>query len=623
MKESDFIEQNKKKWADFENQLSSNQSRPDRISQQYIETIDDLSFARTHYTNRLVRSYLNGVAQILSLKIYRSQRQYSKGFKKFWAKDLPLVMYEARKQFLLSFLLLAISMGIGILSSMHDPEFAAFILGENYVQETLANIENGDPMAIYKSSGQTQMLLYITTNNILVSVWTYLNSFFLGVGTLIMMVRTGVMVGVFQYFFIERGLFFESFLTIWQHGVVEISCIVLAGAAGLVLAKGILFPKTHSRINAFRYAGRKSLIIMLGLMPLLVYSGAIEAIVTRYTEIHWVVRLSAILLTLAFVIIYFVIYPRKVTAKYNVEDEMDLYLQPMQPFTFTYFTIEKNVSIVWKSLGLLHLYRKPFIISTLLLSVMGVFLMIDVDVNFEFFRRSYNVPSIYNHFNTGGSFKMSLTNGIIVMTAIFIANTFLRKNVTKDTDFALNLRAFIGRLLIPALISAVIIVSLNYNIWLVVILIAVLPMIGVFCTNSWIGSGSFIQSFQATSKLMGKGYSKTLLIVLIHLLVLALMILMIESLLLDLAMELLEGFAGFDPISISAIRQIASISVELSILFFCFVSMFLSIGLSHFSLVEVNHASSLRKNISELFPSADLDQKASSGLLSSKKLSTE
>ena len=66
--------------------------------------------------------------------------------------------------------------------------------------------------------------------------------YFFAVGAVVQLVRNGVMLGVFQYFFYDQGIFAESFLTIWIHGALEISAIVIAGGAGITHGGGFAFP---------------------------------------------------------------------------------------------------------------------------------------------------------------------------------------------------------------------------------------------------------------------------------------------------------------------------------------------------------------------------------------------
>jgi uncharacterized membrane protein SpoIIM required for sporulation len=98
------------------------------------------------------------------------------------------------------------------------------------------------------------------------------------------------MVGAFQYFFIERHLFQESFLTIWIHGAMEISAIVIAGAAGFALGRSLLFPGTYSRAVSFRLGAVKAIKIFIGITPIIVIAGFLESYFTRHTGVPDLVR---------------------------------------------------------------------------------------------------------------------------------------------------------------------------------------------------------------------------------------------------------------------------------------------------------------------------------------------
>ena len=57
----------------------------------------------------------------------------------------------------------------------------------------------------------------------------------------------------------EHGLFDSTILTIWLHGTIEITSIVIAGGAGLILGNGWLFPGTYPRTDALSKAGKKGM----------------------------------------------------------------------------------------------------------------------------------------------------------------------------------------------------------------------------------------------------------------------------------------------------------------------------------------------------------------------------
>ncbi len=309
MRETQFIEQNKDKWAEFERTLTSPYQDPDKLKEIYIQVADDLSFSRTFYPNRSVRVYLNGLAQRIFLQVYRRPRSNGQRFLRFWTDELPRVIYESRRAFLLSFLAFLLAFVIGMLSSARDPDFPALLLGQSYIDMTEANIESGDPMAVYKARDQFGMSLGITFNNLFVAFLTFAFGAVFGIGTLAILISNGIMVGAFQYFFVQKGLFRESFLTIWTHGTLEIFAIIIAGAAGLTMGSGLLFPGTYARNKAFQQSARRGVKIMLGIVPVFILAGFIEGFLTRYTETPDWIRLLFIILCLLFVVLYFVVYP--------------------------------------------------------------------------------------------------------------------------------------------------------------------------------------------------------------------------------------------------------------------------------------------------------------------------
>jgi len=309
MRETKFIKQNQEKWAEFEEAMGQTRNDPDKLNELFVQITDDLSYSRTFYPNRSVRVYLNGLAQRIFFKIYSSRRSPARRLVAFWVDELPQLMYEARSAFRLSFVVFVIAFLIGMVSSAYDSEFLRLILGDSYVDMTLENIESGDPMAVYKEKGAFGMSVGITFNNIFVAFLTFVMGAFFTIGSIAILIRNGIMLGAFQYFFIEQGLFWDSFLTVWIHGTLEISAIIIAGAAGITMGKGLAFPSTYTRVKAFQQSARRGIKIMAGIVPIFVVAGFIEGYLTRHTETPDILRGLFILVCLLFVLLYFVWYP--------------------------------------------------------------------------------------------------------------------------------------------------------------------------------------------------------------------------------------------------------------------------------------------------------------------------
>ncbi|MDO6820486.1 stage II sporulation protein M [Zobellia sp. 1_MG-2023] len=316
MREAAFVKQNKDKWATFENALTNKTAlTPDKLSDLYIEITDHLSYAKTFYAGSNTEFYLNTLASQAHQKIYKTKREPKNRIVEFWKTEFPTMFYHHQRELLIAFLVFVFFSLVGAFSAANEGTFVRSILGDGYVNMTMENIDKGDPMAVYKKMGEFNMFLGITINNIRVALMAFAYGILLGIGTLFVMMQNGIMLGSFQYFFYEKGLLWESARTIWIHGTIEISVIIIAGCAGLVLANGILFPGTYTRLESFKRGVQNGLKIMLSTVPFFIIAGFLEGFVTRHTEMPDALAIFIILSSLALILFYYVIYPKQLHKK--------------------------------------------------------------------------------------------------------------------------------------------------------------------------------------------------------------------------------------------------------------------------------------------------------------------
>jgi uncharacterized membrane protein SpoIIM required for sporulation len=316
VKEITFLKQNADKWQQFESLISAKGgSDPDLMADLFIQLTDDLSYSKTNYPKAKTTQYLNSIAARVHQEIYKNKKEKKSRIITFWKYELPFIFKNSQKQLLYSFLIFAVAMLIGVVSSAYDDSFVRLILGDSYVNTTLDNINKGDPMAIYKSMNQIDMFLGITINNIRVAFVCFVLGLLFSFGTGYMLFSNGVMLGAFQYFFYAKGLLLQSTLVIWIHGTLEISAIVIAGCAGLTMGNSILFPGTYSRGVSFVRGAKQGVKIVVGLVPIFITAGFFESFVTRYSNMPMWLSLTIIFSSLAFVIWYFIIYPIRLNNK--------------------------------------------------------------------------------------------------------------------------------------------------------------------------------------------------------------------------------------------------------------------------------------------------------------------
>jgi uncharacterized membrane protein SpoIIM required for sporulation len=314
MREALFINQNTQKWKNYEDLKAAG---PDELAESFINLTDDLAYAKTFYPKSNTTKYLNGLAATFHQSIYKNKKEKTSRFITFWKYELPLVFYKHRKPLLYSFLFFLVFSLMGALSAKYDNTFVRLILGDDYMNMTNQNIAKGDPFGVYKTGSSFLMFIQIAFNNIRVELLTFVFGIIFSVGSIYQLMMNGIMIGSFEYYFFSKGLGWQSILVIWLHGTLEISAIILAGGAGLILGNSLLFPKTYTRLASLKNGAKDGLKIAIGLIPIFLTAAFFEGFVTRHTEMPVWISLTILITSLIFIIWYVILYPIILNRKIN------------------------------------------------------------------------------------------------------------------------------------------------------------------------------------------------------------------------------------------------------------------------------------------------------------------
>jgi uncharacterized membrane protein SpoIIM required for sporulation len=120
----------------------------------------------------------------------------------------------------------------------------------------------------------------IMTNNIRVSLFAFAAGILAGLGTAAVLILNGVLLGAVGGLAVGAGNGRPFFELVAAHGVLELSCILVAGAAGLRFGWALVEPGTGTRGDALRREARPALALVLGTAPWLVVAGLVEGFVT-------------------------------------------------------------------------------------------------------------------------------------------------------------------------------------------------------------------------------------------------------------------------------------------------------------------------------------------------------
>src|SRR6266550_4844127 len=139
MREARFIKKNVDKWNQYQREESKD---PDEMADRFVTLLDDLSYAKTFYPQSKVTRWINGIAAGIYQSIYQNKKEKYSRIGQFWRFELPLLFRQYHKIFLFTFTLFMVFVGIGVISSMADPTYAADFFG-GYYDKTIENIQKG------------------------------------------------------------------------------------------------------------------------------------------------------------------------------------------------------------------------------------------------------------------------------------------------------------------------------------------------------------------------------------------------------------------------------------------------------------------------------------------------
>jgi uncharacterized membrane protein SpoIIM required for sporulation len=316
VREALFIKKHKEKWA------KAQQDPPDdadEMANNFTELVNDLAYAKTFYPTSKVTQFINGQASKIYLNIYKNRKEESNRIVDFWKRDLPLTIRKYHRIIFFMFILFCVFFMVGFFSSRFDENFVRQMLGDDYVDKTIQNIEEGNPFGIYQSGSSFLSWMGIMINNIIVALVYFSQGIIFGIFTVKSMVTEAIRIGAFHYLFFSKGLGLQWALAVMIHGTLELWSIIVSCAAGVVLGMGFLFPGTLKRVDSLKRAAKDGVKITVGVLPVFIVAAFFEGFITRYYKMHWILSSLILISSSAFIVWYFIIYPIRLQRKLSFQ----------------------------------------------------------------------------------------------------------------------------------------------------------------------------------------------------------------------------------------------------------------------------------------------------------------
>jgi uncharacterized membrane protein SpoIIM required for sporulation len=311
-----WILQRKPDWEKLENLLDTVNAKGLRglTSQQmltlgslYRSVSADLSRSRANNAGEHIIDYLNSLTSRAHNIVYRLPPMKFSDILNFFTYEFPETFRKCFPQFLIAFLVFWIGAGIAMTTVHIDPTNTSHL----FVPESVINKLQQGEVWTEKLEASPFISSMVMTNNIKIALSAFAYGLIFGIGTLYIMFINGFMIGGGIQVVIENGLGYKILTFIAAHGVIELTTVYIAGAAGIIMGWALISPGDYKRWDAVKIKGKEAGKLAMGCVILLIIAGTIEGLISPNNAIHPYIKFAIAIMTGLAMIIYFGFAGRK------------------------------------------------------------------------------------------------------------------------------------------------------------------------------------------------------------------------------------------------------------------------------------------------------------------------
>ena len=282
-----FINQRKNAWQRLEELLKLldraslrrlNREEVRELGRIYRRTASDLAIARAESRDPRLVNYLNSLVIRAHGRIYRANAQGSKKILRYFTHELPQTFRRTWRYTFVSFLVFFIFGVFSFVVTKYDPEFSELVGVPAAFRETTIETKTHWWQSLNEANqaGASEIM----TNNIMVTIYTFAYGATFGVDTLFYLAYNGANIASVVALTYRAGFGNDLVTFMVGHGVIELTCIFIAGGSGLLVGTAMIMPGDLTRADALKTRGMEAVRLMLGVACLLVIAGIIEGFVS-------------------------------------------------------------------------------------------------------------------------------------------------------------------------------------------------------------------------------------------------------------------------------------------------------------------------------------------------------
>jgi uncharacterized membrane protein SpoIIM required for sporulation len=253
------------------------------LSSLYRTTTADLARAQTRKLGEGITEYLQRLALRAYSQVYQGkERQEWRNLWQFIRFGFPALCQQTWAYTAVATAVFLLGCFVGWWCAWRDLDFLNLFMPEEILKDVR---EEGKlwmgPIFGFAPLASTGIMI----NNILVALAMFVGGvalitggipLVLGTGTLFILWNNGLHIGAIATLVGQHGLAYPFWAFVLPHGSLELPAIFLAGGAGLLLARGLVFPGQLKRLDMIKQCAGQAIRLMFGVIPMLVIAGVIE-----------------------------------------------------------------------------------------------------------------------------------------------------------------------------------------------------------------------------------------------------------------------------------------------------------------------------------------------------------
>ncbi len=246
----------------------------------YRTAASSLSIARETSLDAATLSYLESLVQRAWFQVYGPRIGFFRWLRRFFAGGWSAAVRSLWLDICIALAVMVAGTIVGWLLVDNDEEWFYALVGHDMASgrlpgasaETLRESLGGQDHA----GGLSAFAAFLFSNNAGVCILSFALGFAFGIPSLMLLIHNLALLGAMLWLFDQAGLVvdFSAWLSI--HGTTELFAILLSGAAGLHIGRSMVFPGSRSILSAASQSGRRSAVVMLGVVLMLIVAALLE-----------------------------------------------------------------------------------------------------------------------------------------------------------------------------------------------------------------------------------------------------------------------------------------------------------------------------------------------------------